>query len=233
MTEKDNKIDPIFLDTTRSERNLFTEVIFTPGKTLEQIATIIQRLLDKGQNVFGTRLEPERAPELLQKFPKLHYDPVSKTIQLVQKASPLVKGSLAILAAGTADVAVAEEAYQTAKFYGVEARRFYDVGVAGLHRLLNQLSEIQTCDVAIVVAGMEGALPSVLGGLVSIPIIACPTSVGYGTHLAGFTPLAAMLNSCAEGISVVNIDNGFGAACASLRILRKFSENLQTFAEKV
>lgn len=230
MTEKGNKIDPIFLDSERSRRNHFTEVVFCPGKSVEQITAIIQRMLDKGQNVFGTRLDHAFAESLLQQFQKLRYDSLSRTFQLIQNPPPLVDGSLAILAAGTTDVTVAEEAYQTAKFYGVEARRFYDVGVAGLHRLLGQLEEIASCDVAIVVAGMEGALPSVLGGLVSIPIIACPTSVGYGTHLGGFTPLAAMLNSCSEGIVVVNIDNGFGAACAAMRILRKFFQN---FAKKV
>lgn len=220
MNEKANPTDSIFLDPQRSERNGFAEAIFCQHKNVEQIAAIIQKILQNGQNVFGTRLEACQAPALIAQFPKLTHDPLSRTFHIFQKPPQPLTGRLAILAGGTSDAPVAEEAYQTAKFYGLEAQRFYDVGVAGLHRLFTKLPEIRNCDVAIVMAGMEGALPSVLGGLVEIPIIACPTSVGYGVHLFGLTPLAAMLSSCAEGITVVNIDNGFGAACAALRIFR-------------
>ncbi|MDO8526843.1 MAG: nickel pincer cofactor biosynthesis protein LarB [Deltaproteobacteria bacterium] len=221
MNEKDNPTQQFVLDVERSERNRFVEAIFCEGKNLEQISQIIQMMMEKGENVFGTRLEKEKAIELVKQFQGFEYHSLSRTFSLMQKPPPLLKGTLAILAAGTSDTPVAEEAHQLAKFYGVDVKCFYDVGVAGIHRLLKRLPEIEVCDVAIVVAGMEGALPTVLGGLVSMPIIACPTSVGYGLHLGGLTPLAAMLNSCAEGISVVNIDNGFGAACAALRILRK------------
>lgn len=225
MQEKDKILETILLDAARPQRNAFAEVIFAPGKSVEQIAAIIGTLKEKGENIFGTRLDPAAAETLTRQFCDLRYDCLSKTFRLIQKAIPPLAGTLAILTAGTADCPVAEEAWQTAQFYGAEAKRFYDVGIAGLHRLLEKIPEIRRCDAAIVAAGMEGALPSVLGGLVKIPIIACPTSVGYGTHLAGFTPLMAMLSSCSEGITVVNIDNGFGAACAALRILRKKIEN--------
>lgn len=223
MREKDNSKDFIFLDTERLERNRFTETLFCQGKSLEQLSLIIREMLDRGENLFGTRIEESTALELVRQFPGLVFDRPSRTIQIIQNHSEPLQGTLALLAAGTSDLPVAEEAYQTARFYGLEVRRFYDVGVAGLHRLEKKISEIKNCDVAIVVAGMDGALPSVLGGLVSLPIIACPTSVGYGAHFKGLATLAAMLNSCSEGIVVVNIDNGFGAACASLRILRKKS----------
>lgn len=226
MPEKDNKFSPLVLDTERFERNGFAEVIYCEGKTVEHLIHTIQRMEEKGENILGTRLSPEPAAEILKKFPKMSYDGVSRTLKSIQKPFQPLRGHIAVLAAGTSDIAVAEEAYQTALFYGVEGRRYYDVGVAGLHRLLKKLDEIKKCDVAIVVAGMEGALPSVVGGLISQPIIACPTSVGYGVHLQGFTPLAAMLSSCSEGITVVNIDNGFGAACAAMRILRIFAEKV-------
>lgn len=225
MKEKDEISGTIFLDAARARRNAFTEVIFAQGKSVEQMVAIIRKMKEKGENVFGTRCDAAAAEKLEEQFPDLRYDFLSKTFRLIQKSVPPIAGTLAILAAGTADAPVAEEARHTAQFYGAEAKRFYDVGVAGLHRLLEKIPEIRECDAAIVVAGMEGALPSVLGGLVKIPIIACPTSVGYGAHLAGFTPLMAMLSSCSEGICVVNIDNGFGAACAALRILRKKIEN--------
>lgn len=221
MKEKDKISETIFLDADRVRRNAFAEVVFAQGKSVEQISAIIRTLKEKGENVFGTRCDAAVAEKLTQQFPDLRCDALSKTFRLIQKSVPPIAGTLAILAAGTADAPVAEEAWHTAQFYGAEAKRFYDVGVAGLHRLLEKIPDIRLCDAAIVVAGMEGALPSVLGGLVKIPIIACPTSVGYGAHLHGFTPLMAMLSSCSEGICVVNIDNGFGAACAALRILRK------------
>jgi NCAIR mutase (PurE)-related protein len=149
---------------------------------------------------------------------------VSRTFRIISREIKPMTGRLAIVCAGTADLPVAEEARRTAAYFGFEAQKFYDVGVAGLHRLVSCLDDLRQADCAIVVAGMEGALPSVVGGLIACPIVACPTSVGYGANLKGFTALLAMLNSCSEGISVVNIDNGFGAACAAIRILRRIAK---------
>lgn len=226
MPEKDNKFSPLVLDADRQARNGFAEVIYCEGKTVEHLIHTIEKMQESGENILGTRLNPQTAAEILKKFPKMCYDSISRTIKSIQKPFQPLRGHVAVLAAGTSDVPVAEEAYQTALFYGVEGKRYYDVGVAGLHRLLQKIDEIKKCDVAIVVAGMEGALPSVVGGLISQPIIACPTSVGYGVHLQGLTPLAAMLSSCSEGITVVNIDNGFGAACAAMRILRHHQDKV-------
>ena len=221
MTEKDKTSGQIFLDLTRAQRNGFSESIFCEGKTFEQISKAIQGMREAGLNILGTRASSELGEKLEKQFQGLSYHTLSKTFQLIQRPPSLISQTLGILAAGTSDLSVAEEAAQTLKFYGVEAKRFYDVGVAGLHRLLSQLDEVRTLDVVIVVARMDGALPSVVGGLINAPVIACPTSVGYGVHHKGLTTLNAMLNSCSEGITVVNIDNGFGAACAALRILRK------------
>lgn len=209
-----------FFDDTRQVRNGFSEVILCQGKSEEQVCQIVREMGEKGFNVLGTRANPSLGDRLQSEFPKLHYHALSRTFQKIQKATAPLKGTIAVLAAGTGDVPVAEEACQTAQFFGVESRRFFDVGVAGLHRLIRRIEEIREANVIIAVAGMEGALPSVVAGLVSQPVIAVPTSVGYGTHFNGATPLHAMLTSCSEGISVVNIDNGFGAACAALRILR-------------
>lgn len=226
MTEKAKPLEQICLDEGRSLRNNFEEVIFCEGKSVEQIVEILRRIQVRGGNIFGTRVAPLVAKELSEQFQGLEYNPLSRTIQKVQRGPELISGRLCILSAGTSDVPVAEEAFATARFFGVEANRFYDVGVAGLHRLLHRLEEIKEYDVAIVVAGMDGALASVLGGLVNLPIIACPVSIGYGVHFAGLSTLAAMLNSCSEGIAVVNIDNGFGAACAALRILRRIPKKV-------
>lgn len=218
MTERDEILKQICLDTERERRIGMSESLFCEGKNFEQVVTILNQQVQEGKNVLGTRCPPEWGEELTKQFQGLGYHPLSRTFQLRTKPPVARPGRLGILAAGTSDVPVAEEAYHTAMFYGVEPIRFYDVGVAGLHRLLSQLEEIKKMDVVIVVAGMDGALPSVVGGLVRAPVIACPTSVGYGTHFKGLTTLHTMLNSCAEGITVVNIDNGFGAACAALRI---------------
>lgn len=232
-------------DGHRVLRNGFSEVILCEGKDKDHLLTIVGRLVERGINVFGTRASPEIGKMIIDtlraspppqaeeesrrplfstssnNIKKADYDPLSRTFRIISRDVPLSKGNLAIICAGTADLPVAEEARMTAKYFGIEAERFYDVGVAGLHRLVSSLEDLRKADCAIVVAGMEGALPSVVGGLLSCPIVACPTSVGYGANLKGFTPLLAMLNSCSEGITVVNIDNGFGAACASIRILRK------------
>ncbi|MBI2346695.1 MAG: nickel pincer cofactor biosynthesis protein LarB, partial [Deltaproteobacteria bacterium] len=190
------------------------------GKTPEHLIHIVDEWVARGKNVLATRAEPSIAAAICARIARAQYDPVSRCLAIIQQPIEPVDRRLCIVAAGTADVPVAEEARRTAAFFGVEASTLYDVGVAGIHRLLGQIETVRQADACIVVAGMEGALPSVIGGLVACPVIAVPTSVGYGTHQQGMTALFAMLNSCAEGITVVNIDNGFGGACAALRILR-------------
>ena len=169
-------------------------------------------MLKKQSNVLGTRCRKETAEKLKQIYDNVEYDELSRVLMIKNHEIEVVgKGTIAILAAGTSDIAVADEAYYTAKFLGNKVERIYDVGVAGIHRLLNKRYLIEQARVIVAVAGMEGALPSVVGGMVDVPVIAVPTSVGYGTSFNGLTALLAMLNSCASGISVVNIDNGFGA----------------------
>ena len=211
------------LDDHRKERNGFHEVVLASHKNVSQLRGILKEMMANQKNILVTRLDEAKAKELLKEFQGVTYDSLSRTLTYIFQTPVPQKWKLAILAAGTADAFVAEEAYRTAQFYGIEASRFYDVGVAGLHRLLNSIENIKKNDVVICVAGMEGALPSVVGGLIEQPIIAVPTSVGYGVHLQGLSTLAAMLNSCSEGITVVNIDNGFGAACAAMRIFRNTS----------
>lgn len=210
----------INLDTHRPLRNGFSETIFCAGKAPSQVLTIVKQFVANGQNVLGTRVTSEMGEEIKRAYPDAVYDETSRTFRILNRPIASLSGKLVILCAGTADVPVAEEAKITAGFFGVEPVTHYDVGIAGLHRLLAKLDDLKDADVAIVAAGMEGALPSVVGGLIGLPIIAVPTSVGYGTNLGGIATLLAMLNSCAEGITVVNIDNGFGAACAAIRILR-------------
>lgn len=208
-------------DGHRELRNGFSEVIFCEGKELSHLLRIVGEMDGRGLNVFGTRADAAVGAEIMKRFPAADYDPTSRTFRITHRDPQPLAGRLAILCAGTADLAVAEEARRTAEFFGLEASRHYDVGVAGLHRLMGSLNALREADAVIAVAGMEGALPSVVGGLVGAPIIAVPTSVGYGAHLSGIAALLAMLCSCSEGITVVNIDNGFGAACAALRIIRQ------------
>ncbi|MBI4366465.1 MAG: nickel pincer cofactor biosynthesis protein LarB [Deltaproteobacteria bacterium] len=207
------------LDLQRPLRNGFAEVVLAEGKTLAQLEAIFAAALRREQNLFATRMAPEVAAALQRRF-ALAYDPIARTATCGTRPVPSVAGQIAIVSAGTADQPVADEARSTAEFFGARPRCWYDVGVAGLHRLLGILPHLREAEVVIAVAGMEGALPSVVGGLVPAPIIAVPTSVGYGLHRHGETALFAMLNSCAEGVTVVNVDNGFGAACAALRVLR-------------
>jgi NCAIR mutase (PurE)-related protein len=210
-------------DTHRVLRNNFSETILCEGKSTEHVLKIIRELSARRLNVLATRVNQELGPAVLAEFGKqipIDYNPLSRTITIIFREIAPLSGRLAIICAGTADISIAEEARLTASYFGIEASKFYDVGVAGLQRLTAVLKELRSVDCAIVVAGMEGALPSVVGGLISSPIIAVPTSVGYGANLKGFTALLGMLNSCAEGVTVVNIDNGFGAACAAVRILR-------------
>ena len=212
------------LDFDRGRRTGFGETVYAPGKTPEQLVSIFAAFKRKGHPVLATRVSPEQAAALAERFAdNTAYDPQSRTVASTWRthcAGRRIKGKVAVLAAGTADLPVAEEAAKTVEFFGGTVSRFYDVGIAGLHRLLGVVGEVRKADVVIAAAGMEGALPSVVAGLVPAPVIALPTSVGYGCGAGGFAAVLSMLNSCAEGVTVVNIDNGFGAAIAACRMLR-------------
>lgn len=208
------------LDTHRYLRRGIPETVFGQGKTPDQIIGIVERLSDKGDPVLVTRISEEAAALARDRWPEADHDPVSRTMQLGTLA-PAAGAPVLVVAAGTSDLPVAEEAVRTAVFLGRKVLRAYDVGVAGLHRLAAHSGEMNDAGVIIVAAGMEGALPGVVAGLVSVPVIGVPTSIGYGASLAGFTPLLTMLASCACGLTVVNIDNGYGAAVAAHLILGK------------
>ena len=197
-------------DHHRSLRLGFPEVIFGQGKTVEQIVTIAERLAARSGRLLITRVSQETFNAVREKIPDVTYNSLSMSILLNRKQTTPRPG-ITVVTGGTADIPVAEEAAVTAELMGNKVERVYDVGVAGIHRLLDKLPRLRKARVIIAVAGMEGALPSVIGGLVPIPIIAVPTSVGYGASFAGLAPLLTMLNSCAPGVAVVNIDNGFGA----------------------
>ena len=206
------------LDTHRHLRRGIPETIFGQGKTPDQVLGIVERLSGKGDPVLVTRVSDEAAALVAERWPESDHDPVSRTLQL--GSLPPAGGSpILIVAAGTSDLPVAEEAAKTAGFLGRSVLRAYDVGVAGLHRLAAHSSDLRAAGAIVVVAGMEGALPGVVAGLASVPVIGVPTSVGYGASLSGFTPLLTMLASCACGLTVVNIDNGYGAAVAAHLIL--------------
>lgn len=209
------------LDHHRALRQGQPEVVFCAGKTAAQVATICERLAEASGGFLGTRATEEQAAVLRERFAGLEWNPVARTVFLpvTRSARTTSLGSVLVTCAGTSDLPVAEEAAVTAGAMGCTVSRLTDVGVAGLHRLLDAGNTLRSADVLIVVAGMEGALPSVVGGLVSSPVIAVPTSVGYGASFGGIAALLAMLNSCAAGVTVVNIDNGFGAAMAAARIL--------------
>jgi len=204
------------VDHHRQLRQGQPEVIFGQGKTVAQIGRIMEAMVARGSNVLVTRLEEMRAVELLAVYPRsiYHADARCLTLEITQKQQQ-GRGTILIVAAGTSDLPVASEALVTARFMGNRAELLCDVGVAGIHRLLSRMELLRSAIVLIVVAGMEGALPSVVGGLVDRPVIAVPTSVGYGASFGGIAALLGMLNSCASGVTVVNIDNGFGAACAA------------------
>jgi NCAIR mutase (PurE)-related protein len=202
------------VDHHRSLRKGFPEVIWGEGKTSGQILKIMKQLKKKGQNILITRLDNRKAMAIQKVFPKSLYHPRSKVLTyLTHRLELKGKGMILVITAGTTDIPVGEEAAITAQFMGNRVETLYDVGVAGIHRLLSERPRLEAARVLIVVAGMEGALPSVVGGLVDRPVIAVPTSIGYGTSFGGVAALLAMLNSCASGVSVVNIDNGFGAGC--------------------
>jgi pyridinium-3,5-biscarboxylic acid mononucleotide synthase len=209
------------IDHHRALRQGMPEVIFGERKTAEQIAQIAQEIARAGHNVLVTRVDVEKAGEIVAREPGFRYAKAARTLRLeVSPVAPRQQGPVAVVTAGTSDLSVAEEAVETLCAVGLEPVRHYDVGVAGIHRLLHRLEELRKAAAVIVCAGMEGALPSVVGGMVSSPVVAVPTSVGYGTALSGFTALFAMLTSCASGVVVVNIDSGFGAAMAVHRMLR-------------
>ncbi|HVT87357.1 MAG TPA: nickel pincer cofactor biosynthesis protein LarB [Tepidisphaeraceae bacterium] len=205
------------LDHHRELRQGFSEVVYCAGKTPQQAAQILHKLSERHDRVLGTRATPEHFDQAHNLVPDLQYHEQARAIWLDRSKRPRKTG-VVVMAAGTADLPVAEEAALTLEVMGHAAQRVYDVGVAGLHRLLGELPIMQTANVIVAVAGMEGALPSVIGGLVSCPVVAVPTSVGYGTGINGLAALLSMLNSCASGLAVVNIDNGFGAGCVAARI---------------
>lgn len=208
------------VDLHRLQRRGFPEVVYCPGKTPEQVAGIVAALVDAGQDVMATRADVAHYEAVRRRIPKAVYHATARmiTVDVGPQARP--RGLVAVVCAGTSDLPVAEEAALTAERLGARVTRLWDVGVAGLHRLVRHISLLRRARAVVVVAGMEGALPSVVGGLIDRPIIAVPTSVGYGAHLKGWTPLLAMLNTCSPGISVVNIDNGFGAGVAAALINR-------------
>jgi pyridinium-3,5-biscarboxylic acid mononucleotide synthase len=208
------------IDHHRSVRTGFPEVIWGPGKTPEQIVEIFRAMMPRQNCVMATRIEISVYEQLQKALPQLRYYPQARICTVGAAPTPLHAGQIGLISAGTADLAIAEEAAITAELCGFSINRLWDVGVAGIHRLLRNRDAIAQADVLIVVAGMEGALASVVAGLADCPVIAVPTSVGYGASFNGLAPLLTMLNSCSPGIGVVNIDNGFGAAILAGQILR-------------
>jgi len=208
------------LDHHRPLRNGFPEVVFGQGKQPEQVVAITRRLAERSDKVLVTRVDPAMAETVRAEIPELTYHSLPRLLVLDRSTSVEKRPGILVITAGTADLPVAEEAAMTAELMDNAVERLYDVGVAGIHRLLNQVDHLWRAQVIIVVAGMDGALPSVVGGLVSVPVIAVPTSVGYGASFNGLAALLTMLNSCATGVGVVNIDNGFGAGVLASNINR-------------
>ncbi len=207
------------LDSHRKCRQGFAEVVFGENKAGDHLLAIVERIYKAEGEVLATRVSPEKAKAVQERFPAAFYHEQARILRIQEKAVPPV-GNIVVCTAGTADIAVAEEAALTAEFFGGRVDRIYDVGVSGLHRLLGHLDRLHAANVLIAVAGMEGALPSVLGGLVDVPVLAVPSSVGYGANFGGLSALLTMINSCANGISVFNIDNGYGAAYMATQINR-------------
>ena len=208
------------VDHHRAIRVGVPEVIFGPGKTPEHFVEIFTRLADRGNNVLATRVSEEQVASTIARYPQVEHNLMARTLVLRQKNEKLGKGIIGIISAGTSDIPIAEEAAVTADVMGNDVTRIFDVGVAGLHRLLSHSDDLRKARVLVVCAGMEGALPSVVGGLVGVPVIAVPTSVGYGAAFGGIAALLGMINSCASNVSVVNIDNGFGAGYVASLINR-------------
>jgi pyridinium-3,5-biscarboxylic acid mononucleotide synthase len=212
------------LDHHRSLRSGFGEVVFCQGKDSSHLKEIFIKFYEHDTNVLGTRASREQYEHVKEALPMVEYDPISRILS-IQRNETKKQGCIAVCTGGTSDFAVAEEAAQTAEFFGSKVLRFYDVGVAGIHRLFSKIDEIRTANCIIAVAGMEGALGGVVSGLVDKPVIGVPTSIGYGANFGGLSALLTMLNSCAEGMSVVNIDNGFGAGYIATQINRLKYEN--------
>lgn len=210
------------LDMERTKRRGYSEAIYCECKTKEQLLEIFQAFKNESLNVIGTRVSKEQYEYLKSEFPDIKYSAQGRIITLINQEIKKV-GEVAVCTGGTGDIPVAEEAALTAEFYGSNVKRYYDIGVSGIHRLFDKIDEIRKANVIIAVAGMEGALCSIITGLVSVPVIAVPTSVGYGTSFKGLSALLTMLNSCAEGMSVVNIDNGFNAGYSANQINRLIS----------
>jgi len=220
------------VDHHRAIRCGFPEVVYCEGKTTEQVLAIVDRRLAGGGNILATRVTPEMARALLRKSRKASHNDVARTMTMRQQPARPAPGFVAIVCAGTSDLPVAEEARETCEIMDQPTRSFYDIGVAGIHRLLAHSAQLQEAKVVVVCAGMEGALASVVGGLVSCPVIGVPTSIGYGASFGGIAPLLTMLNSCAAGVSVVNIDNGFGAGYIAALISRRGADTAATVTEK-
>ena len=215
------QLDFATIDHHRALRQGYPEAVFGAGKTGPQVVAIAEHIAERGDGFLVTRADEETRQALLARFPRSRVNAVARTVSLSgPEAVPRGQGTVLVVTAGTSDLPVAEEASETLLAVGVEVVRLTDVGVAGIHRLLAQSGQLRAARVIIVVAGMDGALPSVVGGLVATPVIAVPTSVGYGAAFGGIAPLLTALNSCAAGVTVVNIDNGFGAAMAASRIIR-------------
>lgn len=212
------EMDYAKLDTTRKERTGFAEVVYCARKADEHLLNIYQKLYKEDGEVFGTRASRHQYELVKSVLPQVVYDPVSRILKIEKEKEHV--GKVAVCTAGTADISVAEEAAQTAEYFGTRVERIYDVGVSGMHRLFSRLNTIQDANCVVAVAGMEGALASVIGGLVKRPVIAVPTSVGYGASFHGLSALLTMINSCANGIAVVNIDNGYGAGYLATQINR-------------
>lgn len=207
------------LDAHREIRSGFPEVIYCSGKMDDFLISIYKRMYERNGEVFGTRADERQYEMIRAVLPEVTYDRVSRILK-IEKTGKELAGKIVVCTAGTADVPVAEEAAQTAEYFGSRVERIYDVGVSGLHRLLTRLEDIQAANCVVAVAGMEGALASVIGGLVSNPVIAVPTSVGYGANMHGLSALLTMINSCANGVATVNIDNGYGAGYLATQINR-------------
>ena len=219
--------DFVRLDHHRSLRCGYPEIIFGVGKNLDQLLAITKKVLDQGDDLMITRIDPDISHQICEIYSQIKYHPLAKMLTWQSNPEKGI-GNVLVLTGGTADIPVAEEAALTAEMMGAKVTRLFDVGVAGLHRLLDQLDLLHSATVLVVVAGMEGALPSVVAGLVSAPVIAVPTSIGYGASFNGLAALLAMLNSCANGVSVVNIDNGFGAGYQAALINRQSSGTQKT-----
>ena len=211
------------LDTERTKRRGFSEAVFCECKTNEQLISIFKAFKEAGSNVIGTRASKEQYEALSKQIQDIKYNETAKVITLIQKEIIKV-GEVAVCTGGTGDIPAAEEAAETAEFFGSNVKKYYDIGVAGIHRLFDKIDEIKKANVIVAAAGMEGALGGIIAGLVDIPVIALPTSVGYGTSLNGISALLTMLNSCAEGMTVVNIDNGFNAGYSANQINRKIAK---------